>query len=92
MNLTFTKIIKAGNRLREFNFTPMFNDSCLKYSVDVTNEKSDRIYFQMNRTENEQWEITYNVLPPDWVMDEKYKLEEAINEEIKKSVSGTKSI
>ncbi|MEI6948887.1 hypothetical protein V9K67_16995 [Paraflavisolibacter sp. H34] len=79
MDLAFTIILKAGNRLREFNFTRTNQTAQGSYAVDVVHE-DNRIYFHMNKKGPEEWEFIYPNLAPDWLVEAKQKLEAAIEE------------
>jgi hypothetical protein len=79
MDLAFTIILKAGNRLREFNFTRTNHTAQGSYAVDVVHE-DNRIYFQMNKKEQEGWDFVYQNMAPDWLVEARQKLEAAIEE------------
>ena len=81
MDLAFTITIKAGDKVREFNFTKIFNTPALKYNIDVVNDHNERISFLMEKKEDGQWQIVSNTAPPGWLMEEKWKLENAVNNE-----------
>ena len=46
----FTKLVKAGDRLREFNFRK-FSDPANFIHVDVSDERGSRHIFKMLRSE-----------------------------------------
>jgi hypothetical protein len=77
-NIQFTRLIKTGTRLREFNFRKINGLDTNQYSVDVVDERGDRIMFNMLK-KNEQWEVTTENLP-FWVAAVQDKLEQAIEE------------
>ncbi len=80
----FTIIVKAGDRLREFNFTRVDADKQPCYCVDVVNDRNTRINFYVREIESGQWEIFSDGALPEWVTAEKDKLEEALNKEAHK--------
>ena len=79
MSTYFSKIIKAGERLREFNFRQIFNTVDAKYSVDVPDDKGNRIIFSMYKNANGQWKTSEQVLPT-WIHDVEMALANAIEE------------
>ena len=66
MSIYFSKIIKAGDRQREFNFTQVTNNPDSGYSVDVPDDRGERIYFHLFRDSNGQWTTPSEGLP-HWV-------------------------
>lgn len=81
MSIHFSKIIKAGDRNREFNFNRT-NRSNVQYSVNVPDERGNRIFFTMYQ-EGGVWKIAPDVLPA-WVMNVEEELGNAIDEENRK--------
>ena len=79
MSFAFTKIIKAGDRQREFNFTKL--SGVAVYHVDVNDDRGNRLLFKMAKDEQGQLTITEggNELP-NWVWDNTNTLSEAIRE------------
>jgi len=75
----FTKLVKAGNRLREFNFRK-FSDPVNFVHVDVSDERGSRLVFKMQRSEKDQWKIDDKNLP-DWIYEAEEKLSSAIQNE-----------
>lgn len=61
-NVYFSKIIKVGERLREFNFRKLPN-AANRFHVDVTDDRGLRIIFTMFRDEERNWKITSQNLP-----------------------------
>ena len=80
-NIHFTKLVKAANRLREFNFRMLPGNSNNLLHVDVPDDRGNRIMFKMKREENKQWRIVDTDLPP-WVASNENLLNEAIAEEV----------
>lgn len=79
-NIQFTRLIKADGHLREFNFRklPGFQDEL--FSVDVSDDRGNRIMFRMRR-EDGSWKILAQPLPA-WVADQEPTFHEVIEEEL----------
>ena len=84
MSIHFSKIIKAGDRNREFNFTRTHRDGT-RYNVNVPDERGNRIFFTMQQ-EGSSWKIIMDILPP-WVLAAEEELGAAIEEETKTSLA-----
>ena len=78
MSIHFSKIIKAGDRNREFNFTRVHRDGN-RYNVNVPDERGNRIFFFMQQ-EGGAWRISMDLLPA-WIMAAEDELSRAIEEE-----------
>lgn len=78
MSIHFSKIIKAGDRNREFNFTRILRDGT-RYNVNVPDERGNRIFFSMQQEEG-AWRIAMDLLPP-WILSAEAELNQAIEEE-----------
>ncbi|HMU47091.1 MAG TPA: hypothetical protein PKC72_12035 [Chitinophagaceae bacterium] len=78
----FSLLVKAGGRLREFNFRKLKDPAEQRFSVNVCNERGDRILFSLYKTEDD-WEFAENELPK-WIAESKSRLRDAVNEEMKK--------
>ena len=78
MSIHFSKIIKAGDRNREFNFTRT-NPSGNQFNVNVPDERGNRIFFTMQQ-ENGTWKPTMDILP-QWILNAGEELSRAIEEE-----------
>lgn len=83
MSIHFSKIIKAGDRNREFNFNRTAR-TAVQYSVNVPDERGNRIIFTMLQEEG-VWKIAPDVLPA-WIMNAEEELGRAIDEENKAEV------
>jgi hypothetical protein len=81
MNIYFSKIIKAGDRQREFNFTQVTNSPDSGYAVDVPDDRGDRIYFHLFRADDGQW-TTPSVGLPNWVYNTTPAFSAAIEEHL----------
>lgn len=89
MSSYFSKVIKAGERLREFNFKlTSFNDES-RYSVDVPDDKGNRLMFHMTKNEEGAWKTTPSKLPL-WIQEAETSLAEAIEENMKSEVERRK--
>ena len=53
-NIQFTKLLKAGGRLREFNFRKSQGLKDAMFTIDVASETGERQYI-IFRLVNEQW-------------------------------------
>ena len=79
--VTFTRLIKAGGRLREFNFRKFKKEDQELFSVDTVDDRGDRILFRMQRSGNNHWSIT-QMEPPTWIRENEGVLDEAIETEL----------
>ena len=80
-NIHFTKLIKAADRLREFNFRRVPGDPNPIFHVDVPDDRGNRITFRMEKEANNHWRIMETTLP-QWVASSENQLHEMIEEEI----------
>ncbi|MEJ0083930.1 MAG: hypothetical protein WDM78_23975 [Puia sp.] len=83
-NIQFTKLIKAEGHLREFNFRKVNGLMEELFTVDVSDDRGNRIMFKM-RKEGSEWFITTDNPIPDWVKTYSTRYKEAIEEELKVS-------
>lgn len=81
MSTYFSKLIKAGDKLREFNFrqTNLNDDS--RYTVDVPDDKGHRIMFTIYRNADSHWKVAAQLMPI-WVHNAEHELATAIEENI----------
>jgi hypothetical protein len=79
----FTRLIKAGGRLREFNFRKLRGVEQEMFTVDTVDDRGNRILFRMIK-ENNQWTILQQILP-GWIAESELKLNEAIEDELQRS-------
>lgn len=79
MSTYFSKLIKAGDKLREFNFrqTYLNNNSC--YSIDVPDDKGNRIMFSIYKNADGEWKVAAQLMPM-WVHNAELDLAKAIEE------------
>ena len=75
---SFSKLIRAGERLHEFNFRQLTSVE-RKYHVDVPDGRGNRIVFYMNH-EGDGWKIQDEQLP-EWIQSVEEELSRVIEEE-----------
>jgi len=80
-NIQFSKLIKTEGRLREFNFRKSNPNGEILFFIDVTDDRSNRLFFQMQK-DTEVWKIQPQLLP-DWILKNENKFHEIIEEELK---------
>jgi hypothetical protein len=80
-NVQFSRLVKTEGRLREFNFRKSNPAGNILFFVDVTDDRSNRIIFQMQK-DNDSWKIQPQLLP-DWIVKNENKLHELIEDELK---------
>ena len=80
-NIHFTKLIKTGDRLREFNFRKLPGSSNPLFHVDVPDDRGNRLTFKMQKQEDDRWRIIEQTLP-GWIMDNEERLNDQIEEEV----------
>ncbi len=83
-NIQFTKLIKAEGRLREFNFRKVNGLHEEQFTVDVSDDRGNRIMFKMRKDGNE-WLIPADQPVPEWVKTNSSLFNEAIEEELRLS-------
>jgi len=77
-NIQFTRLIKAGGRLREFNFRKSQGLNNALFSIDVVSDNSDRHYLLYSLV-NGTWILeTKRVIP--WIEEVLPQVEEAIRD------------
>lgn len=79
MNIYFSKVIKAGERQREFNFRQYQRLDTNSYAIDVPDDKGQRISFYMNKDADGLWKTVGEALPA-WIQGVEAELNEAIQE------------
>jgi len=78
--IQFSRLMKAGDRVREFNFLRMRSPEDAAFSVNVVDDRGNRINFNMQKTEND-WKIVGGVLPA-WIIQNENKLNALIEKEL----------
>jgi hypothetical protein len=81
-NIQFSKLIKADGRLREFNFRRVNGLSEELFTVDVSDDRGNRLMFKM-RKEGSDWLILTDKPIPEWIWNNSLSFNEAIEEELK---------
>lgn len=77
MSTYFSKALKAGGRLREFNFRLLSPQDPFCYRVDVADEKGDRLLFELRGKDGGTWVVTGTSLP-SWASEAEAALGEAV--------------
>jgi hypothetical protein len=80
MKAHFTKLIKAGNKLREFNFRKLASAANNLYHVDLSDDRGNRIIFKVQK-DSGQWKLVDQALP-QWIVEAETALHSAIEEEV----------
>lgn len=79
-NIQFTRLVRADGRLREFNFRKLGGINEGIFTVDVSDDRGNRIMFRMQK-ENDTWKIIPQPLP-GWVVEQEGRFHELIEEEL----------
>jgi hypothetical protein len=82
MSTYFSKLIKAGDRLREFNFRLASINDDSRYTVDVPDDKGNRILFSLYKNAEREWKIAAQRMPI-WVHHAETDLAHAVEENLK---------
>jgi hypothetical protein len=80
-NLHFTRLIKAKDKLREFNFRRLPAQNGTLFHVDVNDDRGNRLMFKMQKEGTGPWRILNDILPP-WIFESEEKLGLAIEDQI----------
>jgi len=80
-NIQFTRLIKAEGHLREFNFRKLTGFQDELFTVDVSDDRGNRIMFRM-RKEDGVWKIVAQPLP-EWVAKKETAFNDAIEDELR---------
>jgi len=80
-NIQFTKLIKVDGKLKEFNFRKPNGRKEGLFTVDVIDDRGNRIIFNMENI-SDHWKIIPGELPL-WITGAEGTLEEIIEEEFK---------
>ena len=81
-NIQFSKLIKADGRLREFNFRKVNGLVEELFTVDVSDDRGNRLMFKMRKDGND-WLILADKPMPEWIWSNSLSFNEAIEEELK---------
>jgi hypothetical protein len=79
MSTYFSKLIKAGGKLREFNFKLASVNDDTRYIVDVPDDKGNRVMFSAYKNALGEWKISAQLMPL-WIHDTETELGQAIEE------------
>ena len=79
----FTKLIKAGGRLREFNIRKLKHPDKELFSIDTVDDRGNRIIFQSEKIGGNWHIIPGEHTLPVWVGEVESKIGDAIEEELK---------
>ena len=80
-NIQFSKVLKADGRMREFNFRKPNGLQEGLFTVDVSDDRGNRIVFKMQKEEGE-WKIVPQPLPA-WILENESVFQDMIKEEMK---------
>jgi len=82
-NIQFTRTIKADNRLREFNFRKLGGLQEGLFTIDVVDDRGNRIMFRMHKDDN-GWKIVNQPLP-EWIIKNERVFHDLIEEELQQA-------
>ncbi len=77
-NIQFTRLLKADGRLREFNFRKLWGLQKGMFSVDVVDDRGNRLLFKMQK-EDATWKIVEKDVAV-WITASSTHLHEKIEE------------
>ena len=77
-NVQFTRLLKAEGVLREFNFRKKVVEGKTIFNVDVTDDRANRIFFDMEKS-NDIWKFHQQQLP-NWIVNSERDLHELIEQ------------
>lgn len=78
--IQFSLLVKAGDRVREFNFRKLRNPDEEQLTANVCDERGERILFDMQKREG-SWRISPGSLPV-WIVQSENKLADAVEQEL----------
>ena len=78
----FTRLIKAGGRLREFNFRKLRDAEPGTFTIDTVDDRGNRLLFRIQKSSNNQWNLVPQQVLPRWIPESEPKLHEAIEDEL----------
>jgi hypothetical protein len=84
-NIQFTKLLKTEGRLREFNFRKLTGLNEGLITVDVGDDRGNRIMFTMQQHGND-WTLYNPPSLPAWIVDSEHNLSEIIENELREIV------
>jgi hypothetical protein len=81
-NIQFTKLLKVDGRLREFNFRKLTGLNEGLITVDVSDDRGNRLMFTMQKNGSDY--IFHNAPPlPEWVQRNEQTLSDLIDAELR---------
>lgn len=80
-NLHFTRLIKAKDKLREFNFRRLPASGGSQFHVDVSDDRGNRLIFKIGKEGAGSWKILDDILPT-WIYESEKELGIAIEDQI----------
>ena len=81
-NIQFSKLVKCDGRLREFNFRKVNGLNDELFTVDVSDDRGNRIMFKMHK-EGHGWALQSGTPVPDWVRQVTPQFNDLIEEELR---------
>lgn len=81
-NIQFTKLVKIQGRLREFNFRKLNGLNEGQFTVDVSDDRGNRIMFTMQKNSSE-YKFYNSPSLPDWISEQETTLGELIDSELR---------
>jgi len=81
-NIQFTKLLKVDGRLREFNFRKLTGLNEGLVTVDVSDDRGNRIMFTMQKSDN-GFVFHNDPLLPEWVIRNEKNLSDLIEDELR---------
>lgn len=85
---SFSKLVKAAERLHEFNFRQLTGAE-KKYHVDVPDSRGNRIVFSMLKDGGDHWRVSEQL--PEWIHQVEADLSQAIDQQEAVWITGRKS-
>ncbi len=82
MHFQFTTLVKANNRIREFNFTRLSLTANDLFEVDVCDDKGNRVLFKMKKEGERSWRIINEQEVPQWVTEVEEELDTILQKEL----------
>ena len=79
-NVQFTRLLKAEGFLREFNFRKKVVEGKMIFNVDVTDDRANRIFFDMEK-QDDVWKLHQQQLP-SWITKSEKDLHTLIEHEL----------
>jgi len=64
----FTRLVKTGGRLREFNFRKLKAEGEELFNVDTVDDRGNRILFRMHKRDG-NWSVSSEQPLPQWIAD-----------------------